>query len=1040
MERERVLILSASAGSGKTYRLAYKYVRDVIKYCHTKPHLYRAILAVTFTNKATEEMKNRILEKIDELINNPAKSAYMEDLKTELKLSQEEIISRARKIQSHILHDYSRFTVLTIDKFFQRILRAFIKELGLDLNYNIELDAETILARGTDSLIEEITQDEELQRWMLEYAEENIDDNGNWDLRKDLLKLGDDIFKDSSKQAIVGSKPREELLKIIRSAQERVAKSKAKLKTLGEESLRIIAEAGVSEDVFINKKTYFTFIHNIAEGNTPNLTAQLRGLASKTTGWSKDSVAQGLAPKLCDILEQIYQIYDKNIRLWNTLPLITNRYRSYALLHDIYNKVKEISKEDGTMLLSETKYLLSKFVADNDAPFIYEKVGNRYERIMIDEFQDTSIKEWENFVPLIKNAISQSEDTSVLIVGDVKQSIYRWRGGDWRILQSGIKEALGEENTKTIVMDENYRSTEQVVKFNNMVIENAVKVDNDKLNAELAKACKEKNISGESYVYLKDMLKNAYAGHSQTPKHESEQKGYVRVERFEQTPPLIQCIESAIDRGYSYSDIMILYRKADDGAKAAKILLDYKRQNDSFNIMTQESLVVGKAPISNFIIAMMRLSQQPNDAISKAIANDYLGREYDEPLSIEEQERLAYISQLTPEQAFEEIVMMYKLDNHKDEIAYLQAIHEQVVSFSSSKVADIQLFLKAWNEKGAGQTLSVEKGDSTIELMTIHKSKGLEKKVVIIPFCKWQLEPDKNLCRIWAKPKECDEELSEIGSFPMICNSKMQGTIYEDEYYKERVYSHIDAINMLYVALTRAKEELYVLMPKKYTATSISSLLWSAVKDRAKMSDDGEREYAEFGTPTTKLKQESKVDKAENNNILIKEYPTHSSPLWLKLYNQRYFEDEGNESTPRNIGILMHEILRQASTTESIIARIDESQIAGKLSPEQAQELKAAIEREFQREEIKEWFSEWDEIHTECDIICGDKVGTRRPDRVMIKGDRAVVVDYKFGAEKFASHRKQIAEYMRLLREMGYEQVEGYVWYLSLGEIVAIEE
>ena len=274
----------------------------------------------------------------------------------------------------------------------------------------------------------------------------------------------------------------------------------------------------------------------------------------------------------------------------------------------------------------------------------------------------------------------------------------------------------------------------------------------------------------------------------------------------------------------------------------------------------------------------------------------------------------------------------------------------------------------------------------------------------------------------------------------MICNSKMQGTIYEDEYYKERVYSHIDAINMLYVALTRAKEELYVLMPKKYTASSISSLLWSAVKDRAKMSDDGEREYAEFGTPTTKLKQESKVDKAENNNILIKEYPTHSSPLWLKLYNQRYFEDEGNESTPRNIGILMHEILRQASTTESIIARIDESQIAGKLSPEQAQELKAAIEREFQREEIKEWFSEWDEIHTECDIICGEKVGTRRPDRVIIKEDRAVVVDYKFGAEKFASHRKQIAEYMRLLREMGYEQVEGYVWYLSLGEIVAIEE
>ncbi len=1039
MGRERVLILSASAGSGKTYRLAYKFVRDVIKYCHTQPHLYRAILAVTFTNKATEEMKNRILEKIDELIKNPAKSAYMKDLKKELNLSQEEIISRARKIQSHILHDYSRFTVLTIDKFFQRILRAFIKELGLDLNYNIELDAETILARGTDSLIEQITQDEELQRWMLEYAEENIDDNGNWDLRRDLLKLGDDIFKDSSKQAIISSKPKEELLKIIRAAQERVAKSKARLKTLGEETLRIIAEAGLTEDVFTSKKNYFTFIRSIAEGNTPNLTSKFRASISKATNWSKNKVAQELTPQLCENFEQICQIYDENIRLWNTLPLIKNKYRSYALLHDIYDKVKELSKEEGTMLLSETKYLLSKFVADNDAPFIYEKVGNRYERIMIDEFQDTSIKEWENFVPLIKNAISQSEDTPVLIVGDVKQSIYRWRGGDWRILQSGIKEAVGEENSKTIVMDENYRSMKQVVEFNNMVIEKAVEADNQILNADLAKACEERTISRENYVYLKDMLQKAYTGHSQTPKYESEQKGYVRVERYEETPPLIQCIESAIARGYSYSDIMILYRKGGDGAKAAKILLDYKRQNDTFNIMTQESLIVGKAPISNFIIAMMRLSQQPSDAISRAIANDYLGRAYDEALSSEEQERLAYISQLTPEQAFEEIVMMYQLGDRQDEIAYLQAIHEQVVSFSSSRVADIQLFLKAWKEKGAEQTLSVEKGDSTIELMTIHKSKGLEKKIVIIPFCKWKLDPDPNRCRIWASPKECDnEELSQIGSFPMICNKKMQGSIYEDEFYKEKVYSHIDAINMLYVALTRAKEELYILMPNKYAAASISSLLWSAVKDRAKMSEDGQREYAEFGTPTIITKQQSNADEDETNNVLIKEYPTHSSPLWLKLYNQRYFEDEENCPTPRNVGILMHEILRQASTTESIIARIDDSLSAGRLSPEQAQELKTTIEREFQREEIKEWFSEWDEIHTECDIICGDKVGTRRPDRVMIKGERAVVVDYKFGLNKASSHRDKVKEYMSLLSQMGYSQVEGYLWYLYLGEIVAI--
>ena len=215
MERERVLILSASAGSGKTYRLAYKYVRDVIKYCHTKPHLYRAILAVTFTNKATEEMKNRILEKIDELINNPAKSAYMEDLKTELKLSQEEIISRARKIQSHILHDYSRFTVLTIDKFFQRILRAFIKELGIDLNYNIELETATLLTKSADSLIEEITTNRDLLGWLTRFVEERIEEGKSWDVRDGILALGNEVFKERNRQSIISARSREELHELV---------------------------------------------------------------------------------------------------------------------------------------------------------------------------------------------------------------------------------------------------------------------------------------------------------------------------------------------------------------------------------------------------------------------------------------------------------------------------------------------------------------------------------------------------------------------------------------------------------------------------------------------------------------------------------------------------------------------------------------------------------------------------------------------------------------------------------------------------------
>ena len=1035
---KRVLILSASAGSGKTYRLAYKFVHDAIEHCYTKPHLYRAILAVTFTNKATEEMKSRILNEIDGLTNLPDRSSYMQDLKEDLGLSQEEIITRAKKIQGRILHDYSRFTVLTIDKFFQRIMRAFIKELGLDLNYNIELDTEGVLARSTDSLIEDITENEELQRWMMEYAQENCDENGNWDLRKDMRNLGKDIFQESNKQTIVSSKSKEELQKLIQSAQERAAKSKAAHKALAEEALRIMCDAGVSYDMFKGKGNSFAkYFLKVADGSIDAPTKTVRTKATTPEGWADNHQAQALAQQLQPLLEKICSSYDRNISLWQTLPLIKEKYRNYALLQDIYRKVNELCKEEGMMLLSETKYLLSKFVADNDAPFIYEKVGNRYERFMIDEFQDTSIKEWENFVPLLKNAISQSEETSVLIVGDIKQSIYRWRGGDWRILQSGVSDALGEENTKTEVMADNYRSLPQIVEFNNMVIERITHQDNDTLNSNIQKAHEDKTISAKTYLTLKDLLRSAYTAHSQEVKRKSEQRGYVRIERFEETPPLIECIESAIKRGYSYSDIMILYRKGDDGAKAAKILLDYKRQNDQFNIMTQESLIIGKAPISNFIIAMMRLSQQPSDSISRAIANDYLDRAYDEPLSQAEQENLTLMSQLTTEQAFEQIVMTYELDKRQDEIAYLQALHEQVVSFCSAKVADIQLFLKAWDEKGAKQTLSVEKGESTIELTTIHKSKGLEKKVVIIPFCKWQLDPRSGKNTIWANPDK-EDELSEIGRFPISYSKSMIGSIYEDEYFREKVYSHIDAINLLYVALTRAKEELYVYIPEKTNSSNIGSLLWAAVKDNAQRSEDGTKEFAEYGEPM--IIKEQKMGN-RGNNVLIKEYPTQPLPLWLKLPSQRYFEEAKEaSSSPRNLGILMHEILRQASTSEDIATRIEEAQTMGKLSSEQASQLKEIIRREFEREQVQEWFSEWEELHNENDIICGATIGTRRPDRVMIKGDRAIVVDYKFGAEKFPSHRKQTAEYMRLMRQMGYRQIEGYIWYLSLGEIVAIEE
>ena len=1081
----RAKILSASAGSGKTYRLAYKFVHDTIKHYNEKPYLYRAILAVTFTNKATAEMKNRIIKEFDELITNSVNSNYMADLKRDLSLGEEEIIKRAKAILSKILHDYSRFTILTIDKFFQRILRAFIKELGIDINYNLELEGSTLLSRSTDSLIDDIAHNEELQNWIMEFAQENIDDNGKWDIREKIHEIGKELFKEQSKQSIENALPKSELLDTIRQVEKRCNIKKREIAALGQKGVEIMQQAGVEPSDFSGANRSFAFkFAECANGKTPSLTDTVRQRAESLDGWitkgKKDTpkalAAESAAIKLQPILAQIIDIYDSYSHLDYSLSLVKKTFRSFALLQDVYEKMGHICNEEGIMLLSETKYILSQFINNNDAPFIYEKTGNRFERFMIDEFQDTSSREWANFVPLLQNAMSQSEDNAVLIVGDVKQSIYRWRGGDWRILQQGVSNALGEADTELEVLANNYRSLPCIVGFNNMAVERTVAMDNTNLNQMLADAIDDGSLSENCGTELKDILVSAYKDHTQIAKSNSKQEGYVRVERYEEEPPLIDCIESVVARGYSYGDIMILHRSKNDITKTANILLEYKQKNNAFNIMTQESLIIGKAPISCFVIALLQLSQNPNDAISCALVNDYLKRPYDQPLSQEEVELLSDISQFTPEQAFDKIVMHYDLSSHIEEIAYLQALHEMIVTYCASKIADIQLFIKYWKETGADKSLAVEQSDSTIELMTIHKAKGLEKKIVIIPYCNWPLSPQSNSI-VWADTSNESSGLSKIGRMPIEYKSDMGKSVYGDDYYRELVYSHVDNINILYVALTRACEELYIYIPNKSkgkqreentskknkksgdsTPKYIGLLLWEALTEG---STDTECNRLEYGTVAelahkadadtngpTKETSTDKKRRPEPKNVLIKDYPSNDCEVKLSLPSLRYFEEQSDSIASLEVGILMHKILSEADNTEKIKEKIRVATEAGSISKEQAESLDNIIEREFENPIIKEWFNgNWDMVRCESDIIPGQQfnthdnkpVGTLRPDRIMIKGDRVVVVDYKFGNITSKSHIKQVSRYMSLMREMGYKQIEGYIWYLTRSEIVQIE-
>ena len=1046
---KRAKILSASAGSGKTYQLAYKYVRDVVE----RPELYRAILAVTFTNKATEEMKSRILREIH-ILAAGQKSNYLDKLCKELEMPEHAVRKQALKARTLILHDYSRFSVLTIDKFFQRIIRAFIKELGIDLNYNIELDHSSLLARSADRLVEKIADDADLKRWMLEFVEERINDGERWDMRGDLRSLGNEIFKERSKERTKLRKSKEELGKIVANIVADAERAKNYIKGLGQRAVSIIASRGLAADMFAGKSRSFVFrFYKYAEGDIGEPTAtMLKAVDDIDTWYSKDAGAnvRDAAEEMLPILQEICASFSDVEKRINTAKLLRGNYRSFALLADLSEQVDKICDEENIMVLGETKHILSTFVDDSNAPFIYEKVGNRFERFMIDEFQDTSVREWQNMLPLLQNAMSQSEACSVFIVGDVKQSIYRWRGGDWRLLQDVAIKDLGRDSVQIERLEQNFRSLEKVVDFNRNLIDSVVATDNQYINNIIDNALNNKHINKSLHASLHNIVSTAYDKHKQVLGKECDDEGYAEITFFDTTlddSPFIEVIEDAINRGYRYRDILILVRGKNDGRKVAERLFAYKEQSKrGFNVLTSDSLTIENSEITQFIISLFRLAVDPTNDIERGVYNRFLSNSLEHKFDDRECEFLSRIAHLSPMEAFEAVVMEYKLYERKEQIAYLQAMHEGIVSFSTSRISDLQHYLDWWVEKGKNETLSVEMTDDTIEISTIHKAKGLERDVVIIPYCKWDTAPRAVLQSVvWSKATMGDA--ADIGEFPVVYGKDMQNSAFTPDYYTELVMSHVDAVNLLYVAVTRASKELYMIVPTKLNTKSKSTesisdivpLLTVAANSYfpdAEICSDVDGVRRKIHRHGTKLHIKEREAKRGADSVVLNDYTSHLPEVKVH-YRSRRFADEGISfsNASLRLGIRLHRVFEGAVVFDDLMRNITRMENDALISPAEARDIRENVAKFMTNDVVCEWFSDrWDDVKCEAEIVASGEV--RRPDRVMISGRRAVVVDYKFGDKRSARYLEQVNEYMDLLHKMNlYDEIEGYVWYVNLGEI-----
>ena len=1081
-----VKILRASAGSGKTYQLAYAYVREVVR----DPGCYRNILAVTFTNKATEEMKRRIVEEINRLASN-LKSNYLNDLCSDLGLSVTDVCNRAVRAQTYILHDYSRFSVLTIDKFFQRIIRAFLRELGIDINFNLELETDTLLEEAADRLIDRIATDEKLRQRVIPLVEEKMEHDGKWDIRGELVALGGELFQERYKMLQSQTKV-PDFLKTVDEIKKQSACIKNKMRKIASDALKIIADAGFRpEDFSYGNQGCTSYFVKVERGKIASYSTRVTDACIDRKKWVSASspnkaALQALVPQLQPLLKGLRDAYDQHNRFLTSADLVLSNYRGFVLLQDLAQCVSELSKEQRIVPISETGTIIGKLIGGNATPFIYEKVGNRFDHFMIDEFQDTSVQQWNNFKPLLENAVAAQQDMPALLVGDIKQSIYRWRGGDWRILGHEVSNVF--ENVDIQSLDTNYRSAKRVVEFNNFMIESCVQEDNQRLNALLDEAEEKGFLSSDRHQDLKDMLQHAYEGHHQQA-HAAADSGYVRVvtydkEQHQEKPYVIEVIEELQQRGYKPGDIAILVRKKAQGVSVAQQLLDYKSAHPDatycYDVVTQEALQIGSSSVVGFIVAVFRLVLDLNESISRAIHNQFLDRPFGQDLDPKETEFLHKLRLASIEEVFDEVVMYYKLSEREGEIAYLQAFENQIHRFATSRIADLPLFVSWWEESGATQSIALPQTQNAINVLTIHKSKGLQYRVVIVPYCNWSLEPLSGSLT-WAKSAE--NTFSPLGVFPLGWKKVLLDSYFADDSYQELVMSHIDNINLLYVAVTRAVDELYLLRPNtssKMAGSDVGNLLVQAIdgnqsekgckvtcgiKGRTEQKDNDS--IFDFGKPASlNVTQSTSVD-------YITEYPVipYDKKLSFRFDTDRYFEDVNdtenlatgeqlhtvdnvssqkqdqiykekptvNRNDLRNYGILMHKLFEYVSNQKEAEQRLEQMYREGAISKKEVDLLREKIEKAWQNPVVASWFNpQWTEVRNEHAILLPGGLNTRRPDRVLIKGSEAIIVDYKFGQYEKSMYVEQIKEYIRLLQQMGYRQVHGYLWYVALEQVVPV--
>jgi ATP-dependent helicase/nuclease subunit A len=1079
-------IIHASAGSGKTHFLTEFYLKTIIK---EPVDYFGQILAVTFTNRATAEMKRRILYELDRLAKNEP-SDYLQLLINSTGYQESQIRGKCALIKRNILHDYSWFSVETIDSFFQRIIRGFTHEIGVPGNYLIELETQPVLEFAVDRLLNEVNTDSENLSWLVNYAGDRIQQGKAWEIRNSLIDLGAEIFREKFNEnasgIIAAVSDRKELNRFRNDLMKVKFTFESRVKEMGNKGITIITEAELTDDDFFQKSngpgkffakfraaelknTYGELLIHSATAN--KLLESAENWPSGTTQ-HKNEVLGIAEQKLLPLLREIRVYTDQHYTRYITAVEILKNIFATGILADLAANVKTYRIERNIFILSDAPVLINRIIDQNDTPFIYEKMGNRYSHFLIDEFQDTSALQWKNFKPFISNALSMGKDN--LLVGDAKQSIYRWRNSNWEILARLVGEEYPAENLHFEELKINWRSGERIVRFINSIFPAAVKNVKNKLLNSLS----DRSEPPDELQLLESM----YGDVVQEIPNRNMNRGNVFIRFFSKKEingvndyyheVLISQINSLLKKGYSADEIAILVRKGEEGQQLANLLIECNaagRFEEELNILTEESLFLNASNAVNLVIAAMQYLYNPEEEIVQArlivtyeasrsnrennteVSESTFNGKFFTPENLEKilpAEFTGNINGLISLSLYdlaERLVYIFKLQESLSEIPYVHALLDLVHEYTATYPGHLGSFLEYWEDKGQSKTIPAGDSLNAVRILTIHKSKGLEFKAVIIPFCSWKLDQRSNVI-LWAEAKGLSFNYLPI--VPVNYHRGLKYSEFAPVYFTELIKSHIDNLNLLYVALTRAKESLIVFPVYNDTVnnhekiSTVGDLLYESI-----VRNDDRSVQDHFNPATNTLEivseplsvpSEQKADMEEQIFIGHRGTPASERFYFSKGGNEYFADNQYLSLKGIRRGSVLHGILAAIETQSDIDRIIGQAVLDGLIANSELQQLKNHILQCFDEKLVFSWFDGSGKVYTEKEILLqnGD---FKRPDRVVFHPESVHVIDYKFGNEQpVQKNRQQVREYVAILQSMGYKGVQGFLWYIDQNKVITV--